>query len=292
MRVFAENRAGAACSYRACFGTWLLALAASTLGLPPGGWALAGDSLAPTGNHTSSLPAELQRIYFSGVPQSMDDLRSMDHYQQELVKQVSRVTVGIQIGATQGSGVIVSKDGYVLTAAHVAGGAGLEVRVVMPDGQKVRGTTLGMNKGVDAALLKIVPQNRDGKPIEWPYAQMGRTAELAAGSWCMALGHPGGYQDDRQPVARFGRILSLDKSVIVTDCKLVGGDSGGPLFDMEGHVIGVHSRIGGKVTKNLHVPIDTYEDNWDRLARGDTWGSLLDVCGAPHHRRARGQRNG
>ena len=46
MRVFAENRAGTACSYRACFGTWLLALAASTLGLPPGGWVLAGTVFA------------------------------------------------------------------------------------------------------------------------------------------------------------------------------------------------------------------------------------------------------
>jgi serine protease Do len=97
----------------------------------------------------------------------------------------------------------------------------------------------------------------------------------------MALGHPGGYQIDRPPVARFGRILSNTKSVIETDCKLVGGDSGGPLFDMEGNVIGIHSRIGRKLTKNLHVPVQTYRDDWDRLARGDSWGKLLSSVGRP-----------
>ena len=189
----------------------------------------------------------------------------MDQHQQELVEKVTAVTVGLQIGPTQGSGVLVSKEGHVLTAAHVAGRAGLEVRVIMPDGRKYRGTTLGMNKGVDAAMLKINRQLRDGEEIAWPYASMGQAAELEPGSWCLALGHPGGYQTDRQPVVRFGRVLSTNKMVITTDCKLIGGDSGGPLFDMEGNVIGIHSRIGTKVTKNLHVPIDNYRINWGVL---------------------------
>ncbi len=138
-----------------------------------------------------------------------------------------------------------------------------------------------MNKSVDAALLKIEPPVLRDKPVEWPYAEMGDTADLTPGSWCMALGHPGGYQDDRRPVVRFGRILSINRSVMESDCKLVGGDSGGPLFDMTGRVIGIHSRIGSKVTKNLHVPVNNYRADWERLARGNSWGSLLDVSGRP-----------
>jgi serine protease Do len=229
----------------------------------------------------TDLPAALRQIYFAGVPKTLEDLRLMDQYQQALVKQVMRVTVGLQIGPTYGSGVLVSKDGYVLTAAHVAGDAGREARVSMSDGQTFRGTTLGMDKNVDAALIKIDPQLRDGKEIEWPYAKMGNVADIEPGSWCLALGHPGGYQADRQPVVRFGRVLAIDRSAITTDCKLVGGDSGGPLFDMEGNVIGIHSRIGAKVTKNLHVPVNAYSDNWTRLARGDSWGSLLTITGRP-----------
>jgi serine protease Do len=54
---------------------------------------------------------------------------------------------------------------------------------------------------------------------------------------------------------------------------LVGGDSGGPLFDMQGRVIGIHSRIGNSVRANLHVPSATFRQTWDRLARGEAWGA-------------------
>jgi serine protease Do len=53
---------------------------------------------------------------------------------------------------------------------------------------------------------------------------------------------------------------------------LIGGDSGGPLFGMDGKVIGVNSRIGNPLTVNLHVPVNTFRDAWDRLARSDSWG--------------------
>lgn len=257
--------------------TWLVAaiIALTVMGLGVAA-PLAGQETGPT------LSASLERVYGLGTPPaSLEDLRLMDRHQQSLVKALTKVTVALQIGATRGSGVLVSKEGHVLTAAHVAGQAGLDVRIIMPDGQKFDGRTLGMNKGMDAALVKIEPRMRGGEPLEWPYAKMGEAGDSQPGSWCLALGHPGGYEPDRQPVVRFGRILSINTSVIVTDCKLVGGDSGGPLFDMQGHVIGINSRIGSQVTKNLHVPVDAYRDDWTRLVRGDSWGSLLEVVGRP-----------
>jgi serine protease Do len=60
--------------------------------------------------------------------------------------------------------------------------------------------------------------------------------------------------------------------VIRTDCALVGGDSGGPLFDLGGKVIGIHSRIGGSLASNMHVPVDTYRDTWDKLVAKETVG--------------------
>ena len=93
----------------------------------------------------------------------------------------------------------------------------------------------------------------------------------------MVTGHPGGYKSGRAPVVRVGRILEIntrsEARFIRTDCTIVGGDSGGPLFDMNGRVIGIHSRIGNPITANLHVPVDTYRDTWARLVKGDRWGT-------------------
>jgi serine protease Do len=75
---------------------------------------------------------------------------------------------------------------------------------------------------------------------------------------------------------RLGRVLFTNDKAICTDCTLVGGDSGGPLFDMNGEIIGVHSRIGWQTTTNFHVPIATYRDTWDRLAKGEMWGVPLE----------------
>jgi serine protease Do len=228
-----------------------------------------------------SMPVALSRIYDSGTPETLEDLRLMDAYQRQLVRKVASATVGVQIGATQGSGVIISPEGYVLTAAHVAGTPKLEVSVIFPDGQRHRGRTLGMNKNLDAGLIKLDPPQADQHEGPWPSVDMGHASDLRPGSWCLALGHPGGYQPGREPVARFGRVLVNRDSVIETDCILVGGDSGGPLFDMEGKVVGVHSRIGSHLTKNLHVPVEAYRADWDRLAGGESWGSLLSVIGRP-----------
>ena len=73
------------------------------------------------------------------------------------------------------------------------------------------------------------------------------------------MGHPGGYQSDRKPVLRLGRVLFNGNDVITTDCTLVGGDSGGPLFDMQGKVIGINSRIASELRANMHVPVNAFQ---------------------------------
>lgn len=214
-------------------------------------------------------PSEAVSKLFAGSPPSnIADLAAMETHIQKLVAYVTPFTVGVVLGPSQGSGVIVSADGYVLTAAHVSVRPNRPVVVILPNNVKVKGITLGLQSGLDAGLIKITDEGK------WPYAEMGDSSALKPGQWCMGAGHPGGFQADRQPVVRVGRILSNRKQAIVTDSLLVGGDSGGPLFDFQGKVIGVHSRIGGPFTANMHVPINAYRDSWERLVQGEAWGFL------------------
>jgi serine protease Do len=69
-----------------------------------------------------------------------------------------------------------------------------------------------------------------------------------------------------------GRISFGNDNLVQSDCTLVGGDSGGPLFDMTGKVIGIHSRIGNPLTANIHVPVDSYRDTWDQLVKSEKIG--------------------
>ncbi|MGC4003798.1 MAG: PDZ domain-containing protein [Pirellulales bacterium] len=112
-----------------------------------------------------------------------------------------------------------------------------------------------------------------------PVVEWGDSAKLKVGQWCLSLGHPGGYQRGRDPVVRFGRVLTNRKSLIATDCTIMPGDSGGPLFDLTGKVVGIHSRIGGPLTANIHVPISAYRDGWDRMLAAESWGRDADGGG-------------
>lgn len=214
------------------------------------------DSLPNTGQKNQPLDEAFQK----DLPENIADLKKMQDQIVEVTKKVMPSVVSVRIGNAQGSGVIVSEDGYVLTAAHVAGKEGLPVVFILPGGKRVTGTTLGIINDYDAGLLKIKTKGK------WPAAPMGNSDDLKPGDWCLSLGHPNGYMYARDPIARIGRIVTNRESVIQTDCTLVGGDSGGPLFDMKGNVIGIHSRIGMANGWNFHSPVTAYKENWEQLA--------------------------
>jgi serine protease Do len=187
-----------------------------------------------------------------------------------LVEKLSPAVVSVRVGGSSGSGVIVSKDGWVLTAGHVSGTANRDVAIYFANGKTAKGKTSGGNHGIDSGLIKITS---DG---DWPCADMGDSANLQKGDWCMVIAHHGGFKPGRTPPVRLGRILNNDvkKSTITTDAVLVGGDSGGPLFDMHGRVIGINSRIGTPLTSNMHVSVSPFRDEWGKIAGGETWGKL------------------
>jgi S1-C subfamily serine protease len=196
---------------------------------------------------------------------------------QEVAKKIIPCTVGVRVGNAHGSGVIVNKEGYVLTAAHVAGRPGKKATLILHNGRRVQGETLGVHRTLDAGMVRITEDFGSNRP-DWPHTPLGISAKLVPGQWCLATGHPGGVEPGREPILRVGRVLSFKEDAsIMTDCTLIGGDSGGPLFDINGNVIGIHSRIGNPLTVNLHIPIDTYRREWERLVAGEAWGHTPGV---------------
>ncbi|MFM7115143.1 MAG: S1C family serine protease [Planctomycetota bacterium] len=205
---------------------------------------------------------------FSGkAPADVSQLKFLEKRSAELMDELLPAIVNVQVGAAQGSGVVVSRDGYVLTAAHVIGRQNLNARIKFPDGREVNAKTLGLNRGVDSGMLKITEAGN------YPYVEIGESSGMKNGQWVLAIGHPGGWDEKRGLVLRVGRLLYKNPTVLRTDCVLVGGDSGGPLFDFEGRVIGIHSRIGNALWDNFHVPIDTFSEDWDQLVASKIVGA-------------------
>ena len=223
-------------------------------------------------------------------PDTVPELKALQEKVKKIVETRTQSTVGLFVGGGSrsgaGSGVIVSEDGLVLTAAHVimdaVRGVPFEsVRVVLPDGTTVAGKSLGVNTDIDSGMLKIVgkpPRDatwagaKDGK---WPAAPVGKSSDLKRGQWVVSLGHPGGPKMNRPPPVRVGRVenVALEDSSLQTDCVLVGGDSGGPLFDLTGKVVGIHSRIGPILKVNIHVPTESFRTDWDKMTTGVVLGT-------------------
>jgi serine protease Do len=201
------------------------------------------------------------------------DLKDIIHLEAK-VKAVSQnvmpATVALLSSRTgsSGSGVITTASGLILTAAHVVQGAE-EVEVVFPDGEQVRGKVLGANFSKDIAMVQIIDKGT------WPHVEMGASKPLAAGDWVVALGHSAGFDAARTPPVRFGHVVSRGPgNFFTTNCTLIGGDSGGPVFDLEGKIVGINSSIGNSLLNNNHAGIDGLKEDWDRIQAGEMWGEL------------------
>lgn len=201
---------------------------------------------------------------------NLEELTRLEAKVEAVSRKVLPATVALLSERTgsSGSGVIASEDGLILTAAHVVQGAD-QLLVVFPDGKQVQGKVLGANYSKDIAMVQIAT------PGKWPFVGMGASKSLQAGDWVIALGHSAGFDAGRTPPVRFGCVVSKGPgNFLTTDCTLIGGDSGGPLFDLDGKIIGIHSSIGQSLTNNNHAGIDGFRDDWDRIRAGETWGAL------------------
>lgn len=194
-------------------------------------------------------------------------------------KKVARVVdqnrdacVALVDGFGSGSGVIVSETGLVLTAGHVIENTNLRTfEIVLSSGRRVKAKPLGYNLNKDLGMAQLL------EPGPWPYAKINTEDRTKRGDWVVSIGHSGGWELGRDAPVRTGRFLKMENSQLVTDAVLIGGDSGGPLFNLEGKVIGIHSSIGDSVSENRHIPIELYIADWERLEDGQKWGRLANL---------------
>ncbi len=202
--------------------------------------------------------------------QNLQDLAKLEAKVQAVAKKTMPATVALlsQEIEGSGSGVITTADGLILTAAHVIDGSE-KVLVVFPNGKQVQGKVLGANYSKDIAMVQIEEKG------PWPFVEMGESEPLAAGDWVIAMGHSAGFDAARTPPVRFGHVVSEGPgNFLTTDCTLIGGDSGGPLFDLDGKIVGINSSIGVSLSNNNHAGIDGFKEDWKNLLAGKTWGEL------------------
>jgi serine protease Do len=211
---------------------------------------------------TPAYRTDLRAPFTKTTPTSLADLKTMEQHIRALAACVSPAVVAVQVGSGRGSGVVISTDGLVLTAGHVCGGPDRNVGFTFPDGKTARGKTVGVYLESDTGLMRITDRG------PWPFAPVGDLQQARIGDWVLALGHPGGFDLRRSLVVRLGRITQFRHDALQTDCTISPGDSGGPLFDMYGRVIGIHSAISSSPAENFHVSITEFYDGWAELVKG------------------------
>ena len=232
----------------------------------------AESDIAKLGEVPEFEPSEFNSL----KPTTLEEIKTLEAHVKKIRDKIRPATVNVG----GGSGVVISKEGLILTVAHVGRTAGRRITVTFPDGKRVRGEILGNYHGVDAGLAKITEKG------EYPYVEMGDSSKCEQGQWCIAAGYPVSFSRAQQPPIRLGRILRTSSRTLVTDCTIMGGDSGGPLFDLDGRVIGMNSRVGGSLTSNIHVPISVYQENWGRLVKGEDWGQSRSNSGRQRRERS------
>jgi len=220
---------------------------------------------------TSSAAAERLYVNDKKVPESREDLVALQTSLQKHLAEARQATVCIKMGQGSGTGVIVSESGLVLTAAHVISGVQKDMKVIMEDGTEYEAKSLGLNSENDAGMLKIQSDQKFSFISYEAKSDDGRPG-TRVGDWVFALGHSGGFDKERGSVVRLGRLLKAAETTFHSDCTLIGGDSGGPLFDLNGKLIAIHSRVGGRLAQNMHVPLQVFHTHWEMLEKGEFIG--------------------
>jgi serine protease Do len=202
-----------------------------------------------------SVLTETRGLSSSGIPGL--DLDQIPDYLKKFYEQLPQnQQPSPRRGGGFGSGFIVSKDGYVITNAHVVDNA-VEIQVGLKDRREFDATLIGLDKASDIAVLKVDSDNL-------PVVKIGDSDNLRVGEWVLAIGSPFGFEQTATQgiVSALGRSLPDDTYVpfIQTDAAVNPGNSGGPLFNTDGEVVGVNSQIysrsGGYQGLSFSIPIN------------------------------------
>lgn len=258
---------------------------------------------------TRVIPAALIMALCATHARSGDfDLKTLESDIQSAIVKAMPAVVACSIKGRPGgfSAVIVSEDGLVLTAAHCVANRGPQIRIrrekpgsppskpeaskqkkpsetvyvlKLADGRTTEAVALGYNQRLDCAMMRIT---KDGK---WPFAELGDSAQAVINQPCLAISHPGSGSKGRGPVVRFGRIkqpVTVRAGMLQSTCLIEPGDSGGPLFDMDGRVLGINSQIDMALHRNYQVAINTFKQYWDRMQKKGSF-THTGTPGIPSH---------
>jgi S1-C subfamily serine protease len=202
----------------------------------------------------------------SQLTNPLDVLKSLSDATSLLIKKISQSVVSIKAQMSRGTGVVLTKDGYIVTCNHVLQGCGA---VKIGQGEKTfNAKIVGTDPYNDVALLKA--EQGGFTPIE-----MGDSEKLSVGQYVLALANP---FNRNQPTATSGMVTSVNstirgwrgatsmENVIATDAQLNPGFSGGPLIDVQGRLIGVNTAYVWQ--RGIAIPVNKIKGIADRLMTG------------------------
>lgn len=198
----------------------------------------------------------------------LEVLKSVSEATSELIKKTSQSVVAVKAQMSRGTGVVLTKDGYIVTCNHVLAGCST---VKIGQGEKTTNAKIvGTDPYNDVALLKA--ERGEFTPIE-----MGNSEELNVGQYILALANP---FNKNQPTATSGMVTSVNstirgwrgatamENVIATDAQLNPGFSGGPLIDVEGKLIGINTAYVWQ--RGIAIPVNKVKAISERLMTGKT----------------------
>ncbi len=217
------------------------------------------------------------RRYYFNTPQGQNNLNE-DFFNKFFSDFFGELPQSEQKEMGLGSGVIISKDGYILTNEHVVDGAD-KITVTLSDGRKFSALLKGSDERSDLAVIKI-----EAKDL--PYAELGNSDYVRTGQWVIAIGNPFGFMmSTPEPTVTTGVVSALHRALpvqagkergyfdlIQTDAAINPGNSGGPLCDLEGKIVGInvaiYSTTGGYQGIGFAIPINTAKYIIDDLSKG------------------------
>ena len=203
----------------------------------------------------------------SQVTNPLEVLKSISDATSLLIRKISQSVVSIKAQMSRGTGIVLTKDGYIVTCNHVLQGCG---NVKIGQGEKTfNAKIVGTDPYNDVALLKVEQQG-EFTPIE-----MGDSEKLSVGQYILALANP---FNRTQPTATSGMVTSVNstirgwrgatamENVIATDAQLNPGFSGGPLIDANGKLIGINTAYVWQ--RGIAIPVNKVKSITDRLMTG------------------------
>jgi serine protease Do len=225
---------------------------------------------------TQTVTSQTHSLWVQGDPSDTDpELERLNRAFIRLAEKLRPAVVHVRVEQTKtrGSGFIINPEGYILTAHHVVNDA-KEIEIRLANRQRLRGEIIATDAQVDFAIIKINGEE------EFPVLPLSDSDVVRVGELVGSLGHPFGVESSLHMgiVSRRGKRQNTSAAFdhIQVDAPANSGESGGPLVNMKGHVVGMLTQASDKGTIGFAVPINVIKGMIPRLLRGEkiAWGWL------------------